>query len=161
VRLWDAASLCEVAALPGPTGHVETLAFSPDGRMLAVGGTDSEGPGEKGWLLLWELKADGPVVTASFEWEKAVVHAVAFSPDGKEMAAGMSNSVQLWRVKEGQLLARGTLPGDGGRVSSLAFGPGGKTLAVGGGRISHSRARGIWEHKLSRDLFKRESRSER
>jgi WD40 repeat protein len=55
---------------------------------------------------------------------------VAFSPDGKTLAAGLeSGEVCLFDVASGWLA---TLPGHGGRVRWLGFHPGGRSLVVAG-----------------------------
>ena len=58
------------------------------------------------------------------------VSSVAFSPDGKLLAAGSYESVRLWNVAEQSDVA--TLPVTGGFARSLAFRPDGKVLAIGG-----------------------------
>ena len=56
---------------------------------------------------------------------------MAFSPDGKTLAAGGLNGVvQLWNFHTGK--PRRTLHGHTGLVNSVAFSPGGETLASGG-----------------------------
>src|SRR5207249_320581 len=64
---------------------------------------------------------------------------VAFSPDGKTLAAGYSvvggviGGVVLWDVSGRRRLAEDPLPVKGGDVESVAFSPGGKTFAAGYG----------------------------
>ena len=53
IKLWDAQSGKLLKTLTGHTGRVESLAFSPDGRMLATGG----GGGESS-VRLWNLMGD-------------------------------------------------------------------------------------------------------
>src|SRR5262249_31216537 len=50
VRLWGVEGGHELESLDGPTGRVSCLAFAPDGRTLAGGGTAADGAGE---VLLW------------------------------------------------------------------------------------------------------------
>jgi WD40 repeat protein len=59
------------------------------------------------------------------------VNWVAFSPDGKTLAAGdADNTVRLWHVATHRMIG-GSLTGHGGSVTSVAFSPDGKTLASG------------------------------
>ena len=68
---------------------MNSVAFSPDGGVLAVGSRDLE---------LWNparrtMTAAAPLPSGTF------VNAVAFSPGGKALAAGYGDgSIQLWLV---------------------------------------------------------------
>src|SRR5262245_50346606 len=56
------------------------------------------------------------------------VCSVAFSPDGKTLAAGIEdNTIQLWDVRAGQLIR--SFEGHSGAVRSVAFSPDGKMFA--------------------------------
>ncbi len=60
---------------------------------------------------------------------------VAFSPNGKTIAAGYrggrDGGVVLWDVDARKRIADGLLPVAGGYVSGVAFSPDGKTIAAG------------------------------
>ena len=59
------------------------------------------------------------------------VSALAFSPDGKELAAGGYHEVTIWEAESGKLLGRiANLPQ---QIQSLAYSPDGKMLAAAGG----------------------------
>lgn len=59
------------------------------------------------------------------------VHALAFSPDGRELAAGGYHEVTIWDAESGRLLRR--LRNVAERVHALAYRPDGKQLVVAGG----------------------------
>jgi len=61
----------------------------------------------------------------------APVFALAFSPDGKELATGGVNEVLVWDASSGALLRR--FPRLPARVHALAYPPDGAHLLVGGG----------------------------
>jgi len=122
VRLWEVASQTCTAALTGPDGAASSVAFSPDGVMLASG--NSGQPVHLWWP--WGRFRKGPVTLAG----DTDVMSVAFSPDGALLATGNCHkTVRLWDVAARRCLA--TLSGHGGWVHSVAFSPDGGTLATG------------------------------
>jgi WD40 repeat protein len=48
IHLWDMASGQEVRHIDGPQENIESLAFAPNGRTLATGGSDST-------ILIWDV----------------------------------------------------------------------------------------------------------
>ncbi|WP_444881614.1 WD40 repeat domain-containing protein [Hyalangium versicolor] len=68
--------------------------------------------------------APTPTVSASSPY-----HSVAYSRDGRLLAADCGSSVQLWDMESGTLLR--VLQEHEGQVMSVAFSPDGKTLASG------------------------------
>ena len=114
VRLWDVGTGQLMATLEGFYGA--TLAFSPDGRILAGGSRD-------GMIRLWD--ADTGQLLSVFVGHLHGVNSVVYSPDGATLAsAGRDGTVRLWDAGTGQLMA--TLEGYG---APLAFSPDGRILA--------------------------------
>jgi hypothetical protein len=124
IRLWDVASQTCTAALTGPEGAAFSVAFSPDGGMLAC--CNSGQP-----VQLWRLRdrfRRGPLTLA----DDTDVMSVAFSPDGALLATGNCHkTVRLWDVASRTCLA--TLSGHGGWVHSVVFDLDGGMLATGSG----------------------------
>jgi WD40 repeat protein len=107
--------------------EVDSLAFSPDGTLLALGlrnGTVRMWRVEDRELLRVLKTSISPTVEGVYSQD------VAFSPDGKILAFGSTDgNVRLWRVSDGRLLH--TLEGRSGRICSLDFSPDGGILALG------------------------------
>ena len=105
-----------------PGASVYTVAFSPDGQLLASGGDDNA-------IILWNI-ADRSKQNIFIEHGKSVMSA-AFSPDGQLLAsASLDGFVRLWHVFSER--NRTSLRHDGW-VESVAFSPDGKMLVSGGG----------------------------
>ncbi|MGH9431767.1 MAG: c-type cytochrome domain-containing protein [Terriglobia bacterium] len=121
-----------------PAGSV---AFSPDGKTLAVGGYK-------------EVRLMDPAtgkVLKSLDGAAGMVRSVAFGPDGKWLAAGGGlcqqwGEVQIWDVQADKLLR--TLRGHHDCIYSVAFSPNGKLLASG----SYDKLVNLWDPATGKEL---------
>ena len=105
-------------------GQLSSIAFSPDGKLLASAYTsfvnDTPEP-----VKLWDVQT--AKLVRDLTGHKYLVSSVAFSPDGKLLASGSwDKSVKLWDVINGKVLRTLT---HAGPVESVVFSPDGKTLA--------------------------------
>src|SRR5438876_476396 len=110
--------------LIGHTARVRSVAFSPDGTLLASQADD-------GAMRLWNL----PAGTLRSSWQLdgrsgSGGAGIAFAPDGTLCVIG-AGTAQLWRVGDGTLLR--VLDGMAAGVSSVAVAPAGRLVAVGSG----------------------------
>jgi WD40 repeat protein len=114
----------ELAALTHP-GKVNTVAISPDGKLIATGGDDYDTS-----LNVWDWKK-GTVVKGMLTRQTVSVFSVAFSPDSQLVASGGSGSlvnVKVFSLVKGHLA---TLEGHSGTVLSVVFSSDGKLIASG------------------------------
>ena len=108
-----------------------SMAFSPDGRVLAISSGDlpeREPAGAEDMVWLWDL-ANGAQVTFDLD---APAADLAFSPDGSLLAVSVpGKGIYLWEVAT--QTQRALLPGEYGQrgTPSMAFSPDGRTLAGG------------------------------
>jgi WD40 repeat protein len=97
IILWDTASAKVRATLKQEDQRrARALAFSPDGKVLAVGlGSRPGRDREPGLIVLWDPATGKPRLTLTGHTNEVL--SVAFSPDGKLLASGSSDrTVRLW-----------------------------------------------------------------
>src|SRR5262249_25389742 len=126
LHLSDAAPGKELRTLPGNAAGFSCLAFSPDGSVLAAGGSDLS-------VQLWEVASGRSL--QQWCWPKGKdphtsIEDIAFTPDGKTLATASfrSSEVLLWDARTGARLARA--PHE--EVYGAAFMPDGRTLVSAG-----------------------------
>ena len=107
-------------------GPVTSIAYSPDGKLIASGDRN-------GVIQLWDPETGRRVRTITVRWD--LVLSLAFSPDGKTLVAGTGDGViHSYDPTDGseQIFSRYVVAI--GTVNSVAFSPDGKSLAAGGWR---------------------------
>jgi WD40 repeat protein len=140
VRLWDLADRGRPRPLGTPLAEtaeavsVESLAFSPDDRLLAVSESNSRG---RSAVRLWDVsdrrqaRSLGAPLTG--------VTAITFTPDGQTMvSASADGTVRWYDLKDPQHpreLPRQSTDHTGWGVSAAAFSPDDRTMVTGGSRF--------------------------
>ena len=110
-----------------------TVAFSPDGHLLAATGTDSA-------LELWDVASGRRVARTAVSAASVKANdqtnaltSVSFSPDGRSVATGdVDTRVRIWSIVGDRLRGPRTLPQTSAPLITVAFDPSGKFIAAGG-----------------------------
>lgn len=143
----DAPVRAEVGRLPRiePAVPVKpqvfSVAYHRDGRILATG--------RHGGVALTDAGTGRTV--ASFDGLADIARAVAFSPDGRLLAAGGGHAqrggeVKIWDIADRRLVSE--ISGHGDTIQALAFSPDGSTLAT----ASYDKDIKLWDVDSGREL---------
>jgi WD40 repeat protein len=117
VRLVDLRTDALLAELNAGANRIRTIAFSPDGGTLAIGGDDAE-------LTLWDVASRQLRETIE---TPSVIYSVRFSPDGAQLFAAVGSEVYVWEAaNSGEPLVYDL----GVNLSGMDLSPDGSLLAV-------------------------------
>lgn len=114
-----------VLTLTGHTHEVTSVAFHPDGLILASGGWHNDCT-----VKLWRMP-DGSLIRTLYGHTRGI-ESIGFSPDGTTLAtASADHEIRLWNVVSGECTR--ILKGHTGPVGNFAFGQDGLSIISGGG----------------------------
>jgi WD40 repeat protein len=137
VHLWDVATGKEIRKIGGLAEYIGALAFSADGKNLAVMDTCVSG----GWQTprgtparLFDVATGKERLRFGEQLNLALYH-LAFSPDGKVLATAHTGLIVLWDAATAKEIRRIEIPLENkirarkAGVDAVAFSPDGKLLA--------------------------------
>ena len=122
IRFWHVNTgktkmILDALTVDGKDKGVMSVAYSPDGKILASGGMET--------IIIWDINTGKSKMTLSEH--RHYVLCLSFSPDGKVLASGSTDTdIHLWDPHTGEL--KNTFTGHTGSVSGIAFNPDGKNL---------------------------------
>lgn len=123
----------------GKPSGIRSLAYSPQGDRIALGGND-------GTVTLWTPTGQR---LQTLTGHQEAVHALAFSPDGKLLVSGsLDKTLKLWN-RDGKLIT--TLNHHSASVQGIAFSPDGREFVS----ASYDKTLALWSRDgILLDTFK-------
>ncbi|GAA0579715.1 hypothetical protein GCM10009546_47710 [Actinomadura livida] len=149
LTIWDPAARRGFTLKDGPEGRISAMALSPDGSILATGGGEKSQGTEvsvDGKVQLWDLRTRTLLTERPLFSSGTEVSALAFSPDGETLAAGIGRTVRLWNVSDRRQLTP-PISGITDQAAVLAFGPDNRTLAMATGNTTV-----LWDVRARRQI---------
>ena len=140
LRLWDVQKRQEIFMHKlAQQGNIMAVAFSPDGKTLAAAGTHKK-------IYLWSAPEQELITTLNtstivWKWSvpeqeliatlntPTIVWTLAFSPDGRFLAADLGANIRVWDMKAQAEVT--TLEGGVRAVTSIVFSSDGKKVVAG------------------------------
>jgi WD40 repeat protein len=121
LRVWNPKDGSQVIALDGPY-VASSVAFSPDGSRLAVGGLDDAMKG-----VIWIYDTQNWAVVMQLKTANQNITAMAYTPDGRRLVSGGTDGmIHVWSTADGKQVKAFSI---GGQANRLAISADGRMLA--------------------------------
>jgi WD40 repeat protein len=116
VKIWSLETGKELSRFKGHAWGITSLAYSPDGTLLATAGVGRT-------ARVWDIAARK--VRWTLGEQSDGVRGVAFTPDGRRLATSSAHALKLWDMTTGMEVL-----GIPGACTAVAFSPDGQRLAT-------------------------------
>ena len=90
IKFWDVPEGKLLKTLTGHSFFIKSIAFSPDGKILASGSWDKT-------IKLWSVPEGKLLKTLKENFD---INSISFSKDGKILASGSNGSIRLWTMPD-------------------------------------------------------------
>src|SRR5262249_6917892 len=141
LEVWDVAAEKPIHEIRQRANANQTVAVSPDGRLIASSGQAFPG----NTVTIRDARSPTIAEIRTLKGHMGYVWSVAFSPDSRYLASGSWDStVKVWDLAAPESAELVTLRGHAGFIRSLAFSPDGRRLATGSGYDGHGEIK-LWD----------------
>jgi WD40 repeat protein/uncharacterized caspase-like protein len=121
IQLWNVSDRTLKQTLTGHQGRVTSIAFSPNGKILASGDDNKT-------IRLWDV-ADGSF-KQTLTGHQGRITSIAFSTDGKLLASSSDDGIiKLWQIDNNSVKESATLPKQDAAINALSLSQDGQILA--------------------------------
>ncbi|WP_147069267.1 nSTAND1 domain-containing NTPase [Microcystis aeruginosa] len=142
IKLLNIKTGKEITTFLGHKKQVESISFSPDGKVLASGSDDKT-------IKLWDVDTGEEILT--LHGHDGIVWSVSFSPDGKLLASGSDDkTIRLWDIEMREKIRTRHLHDKG--VTSITFSPDGKILISLSSDLDSSNTIKLWDVKTGEKI---------
>ena len=147
--VWDIDEGKPIRRLEGHSAAVRTIAFDPDGKVLATGSRDS-------FIQLWNADTGERIRTLS--GHQSWVRSLAFTPKGDRLVSGGGytpnkevGEVRVWDMATGQQVL--AFAGHNQGVRAVAVSPDGKLIVGAGTEFGISSEVKLWDAATGQERF--------
>jgi eukaryotic-like serine/threonine-protein kinase len=150
LKVWNLETGKVIFELEGHVPGVAGVCYSPDGKRISSLAGNLFGKSAE--LKVWDaqtgkevLNLQVPAVAGLFG--RGIVGGLAYSPDGKRIAAGMAQQLNVWDAESGKVIL--SFSAHHYAIKSLAYSPDGKRIAT----TSYESKIKLWDAETGKELL--------